>query len=120
MHPYYQSFDHNIRNKFVFAYGWSYVLAWIGLLFLLLSTVVLFIAAKQMRNSKDGIYRAKSEAFYGQHYDKTIAYPGAYNPYEMYSNYYGYPTMQAPSYYGHNAYVYGTHPQLNWDYCSLT
>ncbi|CAD5217147.1 unnamed protein product [Bursaphelenchus okinawaensis] len=110
MSPYYRSWQSVLKQNTSFAYGWSYITAWIGVIFLLIGAITLVLAYRSLKQCKEKSYKAKAEALYAQHYDKAMMpYGGAYSPYDIYSTYYGhYPTMPAaPGYYTHNPYMYG-------------
>lgn len=109
MPPYFRSWQSALKKLTSVAFGWGYIAAWIGIVILTLGALALFFSHKSIRNTRQSAYRAKAEAIYQQHYEKSLMpYQGAYNTYDIYSTYYGhYPTMQAaaPGYYQHAPYM---------------
>jgi len=110
VHPFYNSWEDVLRRNTSFNYGYSYVLAWIGICFTVLASFCLIIAHASIKRKKEGIYDNKHAAYYQQYYEKSfVPYTAGNYGYDVYpnQNYYGhYPTMTTPNYYG---YMYGHH-----------
>ncbi|KAI6177447.1 hypothetical protein M3Y97_00908100 [Aphelenchoides bicaudatus] len=109
VHPFPQSWDAALKQNTHYTYGYSYVLAWIGVCFTLLAAFCLIIAHLSIKRKKDNIYDTKHAAYYQQYYEKSLVpYTAGYYGYDTPQNYYGhYPTM-TPNYYGHYP-MYGHH-----------
>jgi len=118
--PHVQSWPEAVIKATVFTYGWSYIVAWIGVGLLLIGSIIMFVAGCFLRSEEGDLYDVDKEmvdnrALVAVHpsmypYDKsiyaspqamTMGYPyGGGNPYAQagYANY-GYSGYNPYSYY---------------------
>ncbi|KAI6188839.1 hypothetical protein M3Y98_00397700 [Aphelenchoides besseyi] len=109
VYPFYRSWETVLIKNTNFTYGYSYILAWVGIGFTILTSVCLILAFFTIKYRKEGLYESKHAAFYQQYYNKSVVpYSGGnYGGYEIYPtnhSFYGQhypPAMSNPHYYGH-------------------
>ncbi|PAV64116.1 hypothetical protein WR25_01492 [Diploscapter pachys] len=88
--PFYKSWEPILKLVTRFNFGWSYVVSWIGITFLLLATIFMLISYKAIKNEEDMALTAKHGPYImPNYYDKGAMVPYGYNT--MYSTGYNYP-----------------------------
>lgn len=81
--PFYNSWDKALKQNVMFNYGWSYIIAWIGIGWCLISAILFFCAAKCLHEEKMK-EQAKNMQYLmptyptKQQYGYGYAYPGPY------------------------------------------
>ncbi|CAI4225620.1 unnamed protein product [Auanema sp. JU1783] len=104
--PFYKSWEPILKSTTRFHHGYSYVSSWIGIMFLLVSTVFMYFAKKAIKNEHEMLLAAKSNA-YIMPYDKAtmmVPYNIGYNTCSAYSGYPYYNQNMANGYYGYMTY----------------
>ncbi|VDK43114.1 unnamed protein product [Anisakis simplex] len=108
--PFYKSWEPILKQTTRFNYGWSYVISWVGIGFVLLACSFMLLSYKKIKEEEEQAFEAKHGGYMMPNvYDKSSAVmPYAYGTYGGYgypSPYYGQfgPAGSAP-YYGYMTY----------------
>jgi len=113
MHPYYRSWEPTVKQTTRINFGWSYVVAWVGVGFLLFAAIFLLLSWRAIKTEEERIYESKHAAYFQQYYDKSIvpisygggAYGGGYGGYYPPASYFS--PQYHPSSYGYGTYMGG-------------
>ncbi|VIO86387.1 Uncharacterized protein BM_BM4292 [Brugia malayi] len=96
MPPFYKSWEPILKQGTRFSYGWSYVVSWVGIAFILLASTFMLLSYKKIKEEEERAFEAKHGAYMmPNYYDKS----SAMLPYG-YGTYGGYPTAYPAAYYG--------------------
>ncbi|VDK64471.1 unnamed protein product [Onchocerca ochengi] len=94
--PFYKSWEPILKQGTRFSYGWSYVVSWVGIAFILLASTFMLLSYKKIKEEEERAFEAKHGAYMmPNYYDKS----SAMMPYG-YGTYGGYPTAYPAAYYG--------------------
>ncbi|KAK6766380.1 hypothetical protein RB195_025968 [Necator americanus] len=106
MAPFYKSWEPILKSTTRFNFGWSLVVAWVGILFILFASVFFICSASRLKKEEEKALSAKHGAYMmNNYYDKGAMVPYGYNTYAGYGNYpYGYGGQYSNGYYGYMTY----------------
>ncbi|GMT06216.1 hypothetical protein PENTCL1PPCAC_28390, partial [Pristionchus entomophagus] len=110
--PFYKSWEPVLKSTSRFHYGYSYVVSWIGIASLLVSSVCMLIANCYVKRGDEKAYESKDAYMMNHFYDKggaaVVPYYNTYSAGMDYGQYGAYPPAPYGTYgaYG-NAYPYG-------------
>jgi len=78
--PFFRSWEQILRQTTRISFGWSYVVAWVGIGFLLFAAIFLLLSWRAIKAEEDRVYEGKHAAYFQQYYDKSLV-PVSYGPY---------------------------------------
>jgi len=110
--PFYRSWEQVLKQTTRINFGWSYIVAWVGIGFLLFAAIFLLLSWRAIKAEEESVYESKHAAYFQQYYDKSmvpVSYGGPYA--NGYAGYY-----PPSSYYGHHQY--GAYPSSYYGYMS--
>lgn len=104
--PFYRSWEQVLKQTTRFNYGWSYIVAWVGIGFILFAGIFMLFSYKAIKDEEERAFETKHAAYFQQCYEKSLmpySYGGPYGGYNVYPSYYTpqYPTMGS---YGYMTY----------------
>ncbi|KAI1725624.1 PMP-22/EMP/MP20/Claudin tight junction domain-containing protein [Ditylenchus destructor] len=108
--PFYRSWEQILRQTTRINFGWSYIVAWVGIGFIFFAAIFLLFSYKAIKDEEEQIYESKHAAYFQQYYDKSlvpVSYGGnpyGYGYYPPPSTYYGHPSYGPSNYYGYLSY----------------
>ncbi|KAI1732117.1 PMP-22/EMP/MP20/Claudin tight junction domain-containing protein [Ditylenchus destructor] len=108
--PFYRSWEQILRQTTRINFGWSYIVAWVGIGFIFFAAIFLLFSYKAIKDEEEQIYESKHAAYFQQYYDKSlvpVSYGGnpyGYGYYPPPSTYYGHPSYGPSNYYGYHSY----------------
>ncbi|CDW58547.1 Claudin 2 domain containing protein [Trichuris trichiura] len=106
--PFYKTWPSILRQSTDISYGWSYMIAWIGIGFILISSILMLVAHRKMKEEEETEMDAKAVPYMiPSYHEKIMMMPYAHNyyggyPQQMYGGSYGAPMTNG--YYGYLNY----------------
>ncbi|CAI5456211.1 unnamed protein product [Caenorhabditis angaria] len=107
MEPYYKSWESVLKITSRHNYGWSYIVSWIGIAFLMLGSIFMFWAYVAVKREEEMALSAKHGAYLmPNYYDKGAGaiVPYGYGTYAGYGTYPYYNQYNTAGYYGYMTY----------------
>uniref|UniRef100_A0A5S6Q0H9 Claudin n=1 Tax=Trichuris muris TaxID=70415 RepID=A0A5S6Q0H9_TRIMR len=107
--PFYKTWPSILRRSTDISYGWSYMIAWIGISFILISSVLMLVAHRKMKEEEQREMDSKTVPYIiPSYHEKIMMMPYTHNyyggyPQQMYGSYGVAPPM-TNSYYGYLNY----------------
>ncbi|CAB3399761.1 unnamed protein product [Caenorhabditis bovis] len=107
MEPYYKSWEPVLKLTSRYNYGWSYIVSWVGIAFLMLGSVFMFWSYVAVKREEEMALSAKHGAYLmPNYYDKGAGavVPYGYGTYGDYGTYPYYNQYNTAGYYGYMTY----------------
>lgn len=103
--PFYRSWQPILKQTTTLNYGWSYIVSWVGIGFVLIASLLMLGAYRAMKEEEADEYDKKHAPYMmPNYYDKTAMVPYAYGTYSGYGAYPAYYGGYGGSQYGGNGY----------------
>jgi len=111
MPPFFRSWDSFLKQHTRISFGWSYIVAWVGIGFLLFAAIFLLLSWRAIKTEEERVYEGKHAAYFQQYYDKSLVPVSSYGPYGGGGGGYasGYPYYGQQQFYPSNYYGYMTY-----------
>uniref|UniRef100_A0A0K0E0V9 MARVEL domain-containing protein n=1 Tax=Strongyloides stercoralis TaxID=6248 RepID=A0A0K0E0V9_STRER len=112
--PFYKAWEPILKQATKFSIGWSYLVSWIGIGFVLFAGIFMLCSHKAMKNEDEKAFESKHNAYMmANYYDKAAMVPYGYGTYS------GYGGGAFPTTY-YNTYVPQIPPPINNHYGYMT
>uniref|UniRef100_A0A915C9F0 Uncharacterized protein n=1 Tax=Parascaris univalens TaxID=6257 RepID=A0A915C9F0_PARUN len=113
--PFYKSWESILKQTTRFSYGWSYVISWVGIGFILLACTFMLLSYKKIKEEEERAFEVKHSSYMMPNlYEKSSAIMpytygtyGGYGPASYPATYYGqYAPSANAAYYGYMTYAH--------------